>query len=639
MRVSLRTRMLAMIVVPTLAIYVVILGFAMLRLREDARHEVEAEMTRLASGYAARFDGAFRAAAAVATTTGRLMETADDLSERQIFAQLSANTRQNPSIYGAAMAFEPGTRTEGDELYCPYVHRQEDGINEMFISREVYDWYADEQWQWWHLPKKSGAGAWTDPYFDEGAGNVLMVTYSEPFFRDGGLYGITTVDIMLPTLRESVGGEVVRDLDFVILTSAGQYVFSPNVEDIMKRSVFDDAEELNDSSLKELGQMVKAGAPGVAVVDRWDADERTWVFYAPIESTGWSFAARVPERVAMAPVQARMAWASAALGFTLLLIVGCIWIVSGRIVRPIERLRSKVHDIAQGDLDAKVEGIERRDEIGDLAASFNRMTEQLRVHVDRLTEERVARGKIERDLDLARDIQRGLLPRDAPDLPGFEISGWNQAADKTGGDFFDWLKLPDGRTILTLADVTGHGIGPALIVAVCRAYLRASASSERVDLCEVMNRVNDLLHADIPDSRFVTAVVGIADPRNHHMTLVSAGQAPIFFYESATKTVHTWAADVMPLGIARGLGCDVAREFIFAPGDTLVLLTDGFLEWLNSQDQQYGQRRLVEYIRTHHAEHPREFIQALYDEVRQFGTGIAQADDLTALVIRRAPSM
>src|SRR5262249_38949686 len=110
--------------------------------------------------------------------------------------------------------------------------------------------------------------------------------------------------------------------------------------------------------------------------------------------------------------------------------------------------------------------------------------------------------KIERDLDIAREIQRGLLPTDTPDTPGFEIEGWSKPADQTGGDYFDWMQLPDGGTLITLADVSGHGIGPALIVAVCRAYMRAAATGNGVALGTAISRVNDLLQMDIPDERF-----------------------------------------------------------------------------------------------------------------------------------------
>ncbi len=629
--------MIALIALPTLVIYVLVLGIAMAQLRVQQRREVEGEMTRLAVNFAARFEGAFREAAAVAEATARFMETQPDLSERQIYSQLRANVAQIPAIYGAAMAFEPGSYKADDSLYSPYVHRDGQAMREMNITREVYDWYGDEQWQWFRLPKRLEHGVWTDPYFDEGAGNVLMVTYSAPFFRDGRFRGVTTVDVMLPTLQESIGREILAGLDFIILTKAGQYVYSRTEGDIMSRTIFEVAAEASRPDVASAAASMVSGRTGVTALEGgWAGwNETQWVFYAPIQSTEWAFAALVPEREALAGVSARMRAATGALAGALLLIIGCIWFVSGRLARPIAKLRSTVLRVASGDLDARVEGITSRDEIGELAASFNKMSADLRAQVDRLAQEQAARGKIERDLDIARDIQRGLLPKGQPDLPGFDMAGWNRAADKTGGDYFDWLQLPDGRTIVTVADVTGHGIGPALIVAVCRAYMRASTSSGETDLPEALGRVNDLLHADIPEGRFVTAAVGAIDPATSTMALVSAGQAPILFYEARTGTVFNWDADDLPLGVTPGIRFEAPRKLRFESGDVLVLTTDGFFEWANAAGESFGTRRLAEFLKSHHALAPAEFIAALHGAVTVHAAGTEQADDLTALVVRR----
>jgi serine phosphatase RsbU (regulator of sigma subunit) len=346
------------------------------------------------------------------------------------------------------------------------------------------------------------------------------------------------------------------------------------------------------------------------------------------------FGAIETERRALAAVHRNARFAALMLTATLVLIVGCIWIVSGRLARPIRRLDGAVRRIAGGDLDARVEGVSSGDEIGRLATSFNAMASDLRANLERLSEERASREKIERDLDLAREIQRGLLPPKPPRVEGFEIAGWNRAADKTGGDYFDWLELPDGKTIITLADVTGHGIGPALIVAVCRAYMRASASGE-ADLATVLHRVNDLLYEDIPSGRFVTAAVGVLDPARRSMMFLSAGHAPIFFYKASADEVTSWDADDIPLGIMSGMSLGEEREIRFEPGDVLVLITDGFFEWANAANEQYGAERVEAAIRARHGEAPSAIIDGLYEDVLRHAGGTAQADDLTAVVVKR----
>lgn len=167
---------------------------------------------------------------------------------------------------------------------------------------------------------------------------------------------------------------------------------------------------------------------------------------------------------------------------------------------------------------------------------------QIRTHVRTALREAETRREVERlehDLGIARSIQQGLLPQNPPQLDGFEIAGWNQPADQTGGDYFDWQELADGRLAVSLADVTGHGIGPALVTAVCRAYARASFPSDS-ELESVMKQLNNLLFEDLPPERFVTFVVALLDPATSEIQLLSAGHAPLLLY--------TLADDLVPMG-------------------------------------------------------------------------------------------
>lgn len=219
-------------------------------------------------------------------------------------------------------------------------------------------------------------------------------------------------------------------------------------------------------------------------------------------------------------------------------------------------------------------------------------------------------------------------------LEGFELAGWNRSADETGGDYFDWLTLPDGRVAISMGDVSGHGIGPALIVAVCRAYFRASASSGE-GLAAIVDRVNGLLRADLPPDRFITLVAGLLDPATASLELFSAGHGPILFYEAARGVVHSAPADDIPLGVARGLD-GLARTIRFAPGDMLALITDGLHEWASPSGEHYGLERLSAALHRHAALAPDALIAALCAEVEVFAAGTEQQDDLTAVVLKRS---
>ena len=252
-------------------------------------------------------------------------------------------------------------------------------------------------------------------------------------------------------------------------------------------------------------------------------------------------------------------------------------------------------------------------------------------------QERAIREKerIDRELEIARGIQRALLPEATPRVAGFEICGWNEPADRTGGDYYDWLALPDGRVLVAIADVTGHGVGPAILASACRAYLRSCSQMEPT-LERVMTRVNQLLSSDLSDGRFVTAAVGILDPRMSRIKLYSAGHAPILFYRAQQRRFHQLPANDVPLGLMALSDVDPvsAHEITFDPGDMLVLVTDGYFEWANAREQAFGIERLMSTLEAHVDKPPQQSIAALNDAVRAFTAGTPQPDDLTALIVK-----
>ncbi|MCP3958483.1 MAG: SpoIIE family protein phosphatase, partial [bacterium] len=194
----------------------------------------------------------------------------------------------------------------------------------------------------------------------------------------------------------------------------------------------------------------------------------------------------------------------------------------------------------------------------------------------RLLEHYAEKRRLQQDLKLARSIQQALLPDGNPSVPGFDIAGWNDPADDTGGDFWDHHQLSNGALALGLADATGHGVGAALMMAACRSLFRASTSISR-DLNEIVDRVNRLLYEDLTDSRSVTAVLGFLE--GDTLSFLSAGQGPVIRYVAAEDTFHRQNAHGIPLGILPDYKWPAAERFEMASGDLLVLVTDGFFEW------------------------------------------------------------
>jgi len=266
---------------------------------------------------------------------------------------------------------------------------------------------------------------------------------------------------------------------------------------------------------------------------------------------------------------------------------------------------------------------------------------EMKAHVSEAADEAAAHERAERqvvgmqrDLAVAREIQLGLLPTRPPVLAGFDIVGMNRPADQTGGDYYDWQELPGARLAVALGDVSGHGIGPALVMAVCRAYARSTAPTVPNPVA-LLTRLNELLHGDLPADRFITFVMAVLD-EDGSARLVSAGHGPTLFFRASTGAVTQFNANGIPLGIDPVEKYGPMTLLNLDEGDVLVMLTDGFFEWRRPGDlEEFGIDRLQETLRecTHHD--AQTILRTLDESVCQFCDGSPQHDDMTAIVIKR----
>lgn len=271
--------------------------------------------------------------------------------------------------------------------------------------------------------------------------------------------------------------------------------------------------------------------------------------------------------------------------------------------------------------------------VSGLASAF--VSHRLRQSVVRGLEEAVERERAQGEVDLAARIQTGLLPTRPPMIAGYDIAGWNAAASRTGGDFYGWMALPDGRTAVVLADVSGHGLGPAMIAVLCRAYARA-CMEENGELASVLERLNRLLSTDVPPGMFATLAVVRVAPGLDEVELLSAGHGPILRYERAGGRVTTLDAGGLPLGVDDAAKFEPATRITLGPGDSLVLVSDGVFERRRADGQMYGIERLRALI----AEYAgglssAALVEAIRAAPEAFAEGLAPQDDVTIVVVKR----
>jgi sigma-B regulation protein RsbU (phosphoserine phosphatase) len=245
--------------------------------------------------------------------------------------------------------------------------------------------------------------------------------------------------------------------------------------------------------------------------------------------------------------------------------------------------------------------------------------------------------RIDRDLNVARDIQRILLPNRSPEIEGFEIAGLNVPASHVSGDYYDYIKLDSDRLGIAIADVSGKGVPASLIMAMCRSVLRSLAHSSD-SASAVLQQVNRQLYPDIREDMFISMAYFILQKGDPEVVLARAGHDAPFHYRIADQSVVRINPPGMALGIDSGSVFNrVTGDFKIRleKGDCLILYTDGVTEALDENGFEFGTSRLIEAIQASAVEGVQAILSRVTGDVKAFVGGHPQSDDITLIAIRK----
>ncbi len=616
-------------------------------MREGAFALAQERTAERADRYAAALDADCRAIEQVALCTARYLEVHPDPTESQLYEQLRGNVESNPLIYGSCAAFEPRAmdRTPGDaspsalpvapaprprpnpDLFCPYVYRGDGGLLRMDVA-DAYD-YLDPRWEWYRVPRQTGRAFWTEPFFDEGAGNVEMVTFVAPFFRDGVFRGTVNVDVRLDDLRQRAHAAVRPGSGVYLMSRGGVFIVAPEPGLVMAGPAREAVERLGRPDLRSLTDLMVGGLPGTEIIE--GPDGRQIVFLGVVRSTGWKLAGVAEESTIMWPVYASLRVRSLAGIGAAVLVLAAALAMGVWIVRPVGRLAEAVSALSAGNLDARVTDIGANDEIGRLARAYNGMLDRLQGHVAALQRETSARQAIESELRVARTIQRSLLPRDFPEPPGIRVFARSEPARQVGGDFFD-LFSSDGRTITFLvADVSGKGMPAALFMAVARTLIRDLAAIGPDSPGRVLRKADEMLRRDNREGMFLTAFLGHFDPGTGSIRYANAGHPRPRVIDTRGSVRVFGGTTGTVLGVLPGEFVE-EREERLAPGERLVLYTDGVTEARSGGGDFLGAAGLDSVLGESASLGVRSLCDAVVQRVDEFQDD-ARADDVTVMVI------
>lgn len=252
-----------------------------------------------------------------------------------------------------------------------------------------------------------------------------------------------------------------------------------------------------------------------------------------------------------------------------------------------------------------------------------------------MTSDLLTSAILSQEVAVAREIQLSTLPKSMPKIDGYDVHGHFLPTDHTGGDLYDLVML-DERLFILLGDATGHGFGPALSATQMQAMLRV-AFRLGADLDAAYTEVNNQLNEDLPDDRFITAFMGFLDPATHEIEFHSGGQGPILCYRAASNECEWHKPTNFPVGIMELDGTAKAQKLTLEPGDVLAIISDGIYEFATAAGAEFGEEGVARVMRQCHTLPMAELSQRLVDAAFEFGGDVAQADDITLVLVRRLP--
>jgi phosphoserine phosphatase RsbU/P len=307
-----------------------------------------------------------------------------------------------------------------------------------------------------------------------------------------------------------------------------------------------------------------------------------------------------------------------------LVALGVALVLAGSIARNVNRLTRATEAVGRGDFSVRINS-RSRDQIGDLARSFDGMAASMQG----LLAETARKERLESEIAMARTIQHKLLPPGEAQLPGFSVLVYFRPVAEIGGDYYDYIGLHDGRIAVAVGDVSGHGLPTGLLVAMVKAALSTLLEAGHRG-GELFTRLNELIHRSTDPRHYMTLALLSYDPGSRRGALTNAGQlAP---YRISGDLVDALSLPSFPLGLFADRQFP-SREYAFAAGDRLVLLTDGLVEAVDAQDEPFGFERLEAVLRANASRGAAELRDALLSAVRAHCGGKEPDDDCTLVIV------
>lgn len=244
--------------------------------------------------------------------------------------------------------------------------------------------------------------------------------------------------------------------------------------------------------------------------------------------------------------------------------------------------------------------------------------------------------RTQREMLLARTVQKQLTPEEAPNIPGFDVAGHCESASTAAGDYFDFFPMPDGRWGIVIGDVSGHDLSSSLFMIGARAVMRTLITSLD-DVGEILRRANNVLHPDMRDGRFLTMMLLSLDPTTRTFQFAAAGH-PGYVFDKHGRVRQVLESEDQPLGIERDVNYVTSQPVTIEPGEIVLLFTDGITETCSPAGEMFGEPRLLELVKEHRNRSAGELVEIIFEAASDFRESENSRDDETVIVLKASDS-
>lgn len=546
-------------------------------------------------------------------------------------------------------------------LICIDTLPDKDG--EVIFTDDFKENYDPRERPWYKEAEREQKTIITDFY--TAADGFLAVTFATPYYDKNGFAGVAAVGASLESLYKQLTEDGLgnSNISFALNHKGEVVLSSTKTGPFAVSKEHKDLRESKDSSLAKEVINMASGTSNIALVTV--EGKEYYLAYAPMPSIGWSFGTLIERDEVIEPannakdivIKQSEFFKNMMNSFYIkhlklislylvLLIILLIWVsvvISKKAISPILYLKDGVKEIAKGNLDKKL-NIKTGDEIEALSDSINDMSSDLKKYMENLSMITAEKERIATELNVARNIQAGMLPNVEPNFSNkkeFDLAAGMNPAKEVGGDFYDFYMMDENHLAVTVADVSGKGVGAALFMMISKtvlkncAMLASSAYAENCepDLALIMEQANLQLFENNKEFMFVTVFFGVLDLKTGKFDYVNAGHNPPLVHhknEEGFQYIRNEKKNRV-MGVRNNTKYQV-HTINMSSGDKLFFYTDGITEAMNNQRELFGEQRLKSALDSlQDRENAKEILSMVGDEVKKHVGDAEQSDDMTML--------